>query len=379
MEESLIKKYGIEVERAYANRGNLMRLKDCMRRAKAGETLKIGFVGGSITQGSLATADDKCYAYHVYSWWKKTFPQAEFEYINAGIGGTTSQFGVARVQKDLLEKEPDFVIVEFSVNDKSTEHFRETYEGLVRKILKWKTNPAVLLVHSVYYDSGANAQLMHAQIGRYYDLPCVSMQSSVFAKVVDGSIPKDEITPDSLHPNDIGHRLEAEIITSFLEMVLGDLQTKETTYVVKEEPMTSNEYQNSVRFRNENSNPVRNGFCVDVTPQEGITDRFKCGWTADAVGACITFTVTGSCIGIQYRRTIDHPAPIAEVILDGKRVGLLDANFDETWGDNLELDTIAEHIENTSHEVTIRLIEAPKEAVKPFYLVSVIASSNEES
>lgn len=378
MEESLIERYGIEVERAFANRGNLMRLKDCMRRAKAGEALKIGFVGGSITQGSLATAEDKCYAYHVYSWWKQTFPQAEFEYINAGIGGTTSQFGVARVQEDLLEKEPDFVIVEFSVNDKSTEHFLETYEGLVRKILKWKTNPAVLLVHSVYYDSGANAQLMHAKIGRYYDLPCVSMQSSVFAKVVDGSIPKDEITPDSLHPNDVGHRLEAEIITSFLELVLGDLQTKETTRVVKEAPLTANEYENSVRFRSENANAVLDGFCVDETPQEGITDRFKGGWTAGAAGAGITFTVKGSCIGIQYRRTIDHPAQIAEVILDGKRAGLLDANFDETWGDNLELDTIAEHIENTSHEVTIRLIEAPKEAVKPFYLVSVIASSKEE-
>ncbi len=378
MEESLIEKYGIEVERAFANRGNLMRLKDCMRRAKAGEALKIGFVGGSITQGSLATAEDKCYAYHVYSWWKQTFPQAEFEYINAGIGGTTSQFGVARVQEDLLEKEPDFVIVEFSVNDKSTEHFLETYEGLVRKILKWKTNPAVLLVHSVYYDSGANAQLMHAKIGRYYDLPCVSMQSSVFAKVMDGSIPKDEITPDSLHPNDVGHRLEAEIITSFLELVLGDLQIKETTYVVKEASLTENEYENSVRFRSENANPVLDGFCVDETPQEGITDRFKGGWTADAAGAGITFTVKGSCIGIQYRRTIDHPAQIAEVILDGKRAGLLDADFDETWGDNLELDTIAEHIENTSHEVTIRLIEAPKEAVKPFYLVSVIASSKEE-
>ncbi len=378
MEESLIERYGIEVERAFANRGNLMRLKDCMRRAKAGEALKIGFVGGSITQGSLATAEDKCYAYHVYSWWKQTFPQAEFEYINAGIGGTTSQFGVARVQEDLLEKEPDFVIVEFSVNDKSTEHFLETYEGLVRKILKWKTNPAVLLVHSVYYDSGANAQLMHAKIGRYYDLPCVSMQSSVFAKVVDGSIPKDEITPDSLHPNDVGHRLEAEIITSFLELVLGDLQTKETTCVVKEAPLTANEYENSVRFRSENANAVLDGFCVDETPQEGITDRFKGGWTAGAAGAGITFTVKGSCIGIQYRRIIDHPAQIAEVILDGKRAGLLDANFDETWGDNLELDTIAEHIENTSHEVTIRLIEAPKEAVKPFYLVSVIASSKEE-
>ena len=34
---------------------NLSRLKNCMVRAEKGEELKIGFFGGSITQGSLAT------------------------------------------------------------------------------------------------------------------------------------------------------------------------------------------------------------------------------------------------------------------------------------------------------------------------------------
>ncbi|MGN0352555.1 MAG: SGNH/GDSL hydrolase family protein [Roseburia sp.] len=375
MEESLIKKYGIETERSVANRGNLKRLKDCMKRAEAGEAITIGFIGGSITQGSLATSDQKCYAYHVYSWWKEKFPNAKMEYVNAGIGGTTSQFGVARAEEDLLQKKPDFVIVEFSVNDKSTEHFMETYEGLVRKVLNAESHPAVLLVHSVYYDSGANAQLMHARIGRYYDLPCISMQSSVFPQVVNGKIPNREITPDDLHPNDTGHRLEAEIIISFLEQVKEKLQVEENAYSVKEKALTQNAYENSVRFQRKNAMPVLAGFEEDKMPQEGITDRFKNGWIASKQGDSITFQVKGSCIGIQYRETIDYPAQVAEVILDGKKVGILDANFEETWGDNLELDTIAEHIEDTLHEVTIRLVEAPKEAKKPFYLVSVIASS----
>ena len=38
---------------------NLKRLKDCMKRAEAGEELTIGFLGGSITQGSLATTMEK--------------------------------------------------------------------------------------------------------------------------------------------------------------------------------------------------------------------------------------------------------------------------------------------------------------------------------
>lgn len=199
-----------------------------MDRAKAGEPLNIAFLGGSITQGSLSTKPELCYAYHVYEWWKKTFPQADFTYINAGIGGTTSQFGVARAEADLLSKEPDFVIIEFSVNDDSTEHFMETYEGLVRKVYTSKTKPAVLLVHNVFYNNGANAQLMHGRIARYYNLPAVSMQSTIYPEVVAGRIENREITPDDLHPNDAGHALVASVITYFLDKVKTEDATEQS-------------------------------------------------------------------------------------------------------------------------------------------------------
>ncbi len=81
---------------------NLTRLKDCMLRAENGGELTIGFLGGSITQGSLATKPENCYAYRVYSWWKQAFPQAAFHYVNGGIGGTTSHFGVSRAETDVL-------------------------------------------------------------------------------------------------------------------------------------------------------------------------------------------------------------------------------------------------------------------------------------
>ena len=120
---------------AIVNRGDLYRLKTCIRRAAAGKKLRIGFFGGSITQGSLASSDKTCYAWLVYQWWIKTFPQTEFEYINGGIGGTSSLYGVSRVEKDILAYKPEFVIIDFSVNDEPTEFFKETYEGLLRKLL----------------------------------------------------------------------------------------------------------------------------------------------------------------------------------------------------------------------------------------------------
>lgn len=377
------KQYQIDYRKGIANVGNLSRLQRVMSRAQKGESLRIGFIGGSITQGSLSSTPKLCYAYHVYEWWCRTFPNAQFTYVNAGIGGTTSQFGVARVDSDLLSQKPDFVIIEFSVNDESTEHFMETYEGLVRRVYGADWDPAVLLVHNVYYHNGANAQLMHGRIGRHYNLPSVSMQSTIYPEVVAGRIENRDITPDDLHPNDTGHGLVADVITYFLEQVREQEMCEEHSMEKAADagenlpaPLTQNTYEHSIRYRNNNSNPVLQGFVADDTPQKDITDCFKYGWTASKVGDSITFTVEGSNIGVQYRKSVKGPAPVAEVIIDGdhNHTQRLDANFDETWGDKLELDTILEHGENRAHQVEIRLVEAPENIAVPFYLVSVIES-----
>lgn len=374
----------LDYKRGISNLGNPNRILKVMERAMRGETLRIGFIGGSITQGSLSTAPETCYAYLVYQWWCKTFPKAEFMYINAGIGGTTSQFGVARVEEDLLAKKPDFVIVEFSVNDESTEHFMETYEGLVRRIINASEKPAVMLVHNVYYHNGANAQLMHGRIARHYDLPAVSMQSAIYPEVAAGRIENREITPDDLHPNDKGHALVASVITYFLQQVQSKEMSAEGT-VCHEElsddmpiplPLTKNAYEHSICYRNNNSKPVLQGFVEDKIPRTGITDCFRGGWTASKKGDAIIFQVKGSCIAVQYRKSVQKPAPVAEVIIDDNPAEAvrLDANFDETWGDKLELTTILEHGERQMHKVEIRLTEAHDTDAVPFYLASVIGS-----
>ena len=63
----------------------MTRLKNLMKRAANGESLVIGFLGGSITQGSLSSTPKTCYAYLVYEWWKKSFPNAAFSFVNGGI------------------------------------------------------------------------------------------------------------------------------------------------------------------------------------------------------------------------------------------------------------------------------------------------------
>lgn len=375
--------YQIKLENGIANRGNLYRMKELMKRGQAGEPLRLGFLGGSITQGSLSSSPETCYAYRVFQWWETQYPKAEFTYINAGIGGTTSQFGVARVETDLLAYRPDFVIVEFGVNDESTEHFCETYEGLVRKIYDSDTKPAVLLVHNVHYSNGANAQIQHGKIARHYQLPAVSMQSSIYPEVVSGQVPSREITPDDLHPNDAGHELVAKVITHFMEKIDAGLSGISDEPALMPEPLTRNHYENSIRYQNDNCSPRLEGFVPDLTEQKNIAEVFHKGWEGSKVGQRITFEIEGSCIGVQYRKTAGKSAPIACLTVDGDTDHgfVLDGNFEEDWGDCLYLETVAEHIPFGIHTVEITITETPlgvlPEGAAPFYLVSVIGSGKE--
>jgi len=355
-----------------------------MKKAMRGEDIVVGFLGGSITQGCLSSTPETCYAYLVYRWWCEKFPSAKVTYVNAGIGGTTSQFGVARVDSDLLSKDIDFTVVEFSVNDDDNEHFLETYEGLIRKIYRNQKEPAILIVNSVRYDDGVNAQDIHVKIGKAYELPCVSMKPTLYEKILDGTYVSRDITEDDLHPNDEGHGLMSEVIISFLESVYEELKAgKEEADnkldIQKMTPVSQNAYENSVRYQNDNSEAVmteNDGFTADTQPQNDIREIFRRGWTADKKGAHIGFDIEGSCIGVQYRKSVVQPTCIARAVIDGDtgNAKILDGNFEETWGDSLHLDTIAEHLPYGKHHVEIELIETHEDDKVPFYLVSVIGS-----
>ena len=125
--------------RAILNEGNLARLANAMKKAENGEPVTVGVIGGSITQGSLASGYANCYVSLFNQWWVEKFPDSTINFVNAGIGGTNSYLGVHRVDDQLLAHNPDVVIVEFSVNDTDKTMNKYSYDSLVRKILSYET------------------------------------------------------------------------------------------------------------------------------------------------------------------------------------------------------------------------------------------------
>lgn len=99
-----------------------------------GTSLKVGYLGGSITA-------QPGWRVKTLEHFQKTWPEAKFSEINAAIGGTGSDFGVYRVEQDVLRHRPDLLFVEFAVNDGRTDpqQIQRAMEGIVRQT--WKALP----------------------------------------------------------------------------------------------------------------------------------------------------------------------------------------------------------------------------------------------
>lgn len=366
----------------------MTRLKNLMKRAANGESLVIGFLGGSITQGSLSSTPKTCYAYLVYEWWKKSFPNAAFSFVNGGIGGTTSHYGGARAWKDVLCYRPDIVTVDFSVNDDANEFFEETYEGTLRRLLAAPSDPAVVVLNNVFYDTGKNAQDYHNRIADHYGIPHVSIKDTVYPDVESGKIVRADITPDNLHPNDKGHRLVADEICKLLDSIKAEVEeetiageniegksTKTEASVLLPAPLTENAYEHSRLIQIQDNEAILDGFLVDPIEKKGMLDIFKNGWTAAHTNDKISFEIECSCLAVQYRKSVQQPVPKAKAVIDSDEAHavILDGNFTEDWGDCLYLEPLLHHAEKKVHRIEITVTDA-KDIVRPFYLVALIVS-----
>lgn len=402
-------------EKGIVYEGDSSRLTACMEKAKQGQRINLAFLGGSITQGARAENVENSYAHLVYCWWKSAFPQADITYINAGIGGTTSHLAVARVEEEVLRFCPDFVVVDFTVNDADSDmHFMETYEGLIRRILYAGCAPALLLLYNVRYNDGGSAEDMHQRIGSYYQVPGVSMRYLYEDMVKTGLVDRRTFTPDDLHPNNLGHRMVAETVISYLERIRNKItgmgktirEINETAGMATGQPksvmdmgaqtekmsgkdrgnmgnmipLTENAYEFAIRQRNDSLKPVLcRGFCEDRREQKGAWDCFTKGFIGKNIGDKLVFVTECCCLAVQYRKTIHKPSSVAVLTIDGNEKDsiLLDGNFEETWGDCLFLQPVFEHLQRKKRTITIEIVETPEvidDERAGFYLVSLITA-----
>ena len=263
------------LDKALVSKGNQARLANVMNRAKNGEDITVAFIGGSVTEGAYASDyKTKSYAGLTKAWWADTFPQADVTYVNAGIGGTSSLFGVHRVEQDVLSYDPDFVVIEFGVNDVIDELQAEAYASLVRRVLSYESQPAVMLLF-VMNEGGNNAQADQAPIGLYYDLPMISYRDAVWPEVKTDQNPNgqyewEDICADWVHPTDKGHAMVAELLCAYLRKTYENLSSISTSVPALPSPERPYSFENATWYNSTNTTPESMG-SFSVTSQNNAS------------------------------------------------------------------------------------------------------------
>ena len=220
------------LEKSLVQTGNNARLKKAIDKARRGEEVTIAFIGGSITQGAGAIPiNNECYAYKTFKGFCELTGRGlddNIHYVKAGVGGTPSELGMIRYEKDVLREgsvTPDVVVVEFAVNDDGDETKGECYDSLVRKILSAGNHPAVILLFAVFAND-FNLQERLSPVGSAYALPMVSTRDTVveqfYQKPGSGRVvSKNQFFYDSYHPSNVGHTIMADGILHLLQVVDG--------------------------------------------------------------------------------------------------------------------------------------------------------------
>ncbi len=318
------------LNRAMVSAGNQVRIANAMRKARNGAPVTIGVIGGSISQGAVASTADKRYVNLIYKWWKDTFPKSEITLVNAAIGSTDSVIAVHRLEQDLLRYKPDFVIVEFAANDSEGDQWAMAYENLLRRILQSENQPGVLMMFMMYSD-GKTQQKNEIPLGRHYAIPMVSYNDAIMPEIKSGRIKWADLSPDIVHPNDRGMAIAAELIQAYLASVhtrLADIGYKAPALPAYTEDYFT-QFRDAKLLHSGNCTPSSLGsFKVDSGVLKPHYPLLEEAWTSTGGIAPMVFdNVEGSQIYLLYKKSSDADGGKMKITIDGSTVKTIDTKY----------------------------------------------------
>ncbi|MBA3684115.1 MAG: SGNH/GDSL hydrolase family protein [Planctomycetes bacterium] len=194
---------------------------DFDRRAKAGERLNVVFFGASLTWGANATDHaTTSYRARLAERLEQRYPQAHFFFKDAAIGGTGSQLGVFRVERDVLRWKPDLVFLDFSANDDIYSDDTEmlaSYEAIVRRLVSEAKVPVVQVAFPFQWNikredlPKMKRLAAHRAIAEAYGCGWGDAITLIIDRVEAGSAKISALwDSDPVHPGDTGYALFAE-------------------------------------------------------------------------------------------------------------------------------------------------------------------------
>lgn len=202
----------------------------------AGQSLRVVCLGDSVTGIYYHTGGRRAWPELLQMGLQRALPGRDVSVINAGISGNTVADGLARLQRDVLDHQPQIVTISFGLNDlaRSGEGpFRDGLLELVRRIRAAGAEPVLCTPNAVIDTAGRPEQKLQQFCQVIRDV--ATEQQVAFCDVQQAGLKLRERAPqtwrmtmsDAIHPNLDGHRLLAETVCQRLTGVpvsLADVQ-----------------------------------------------------------------------------------------------------------------------------------------------------------
>ncbi len=358
--------YQTMLEKAQLSSGNNYRLKKVIEKAQRGETVTIASIGGSITEGAGASRYKECYAYQTFEKFKAAYGAEDgsnVHFVNAGVGGTPSPFGLMRYQRDIVERTqdednlPDIVMVEYAVNDGGEPTNHGCYESLVKGILEQENAPAVILVFAVF-PSGYTMQNELQKVGETYDLMMISTKDGPFAYVGSQWTSK-EFFADIYHPTSLGHGVMADCIFHGIEKAAEaeeasqdielDVKPAYNTDYRGLKTIFADDYPEEISLDKGSFSQKDSGAYKNIPIGAVYADNFHHHKGSEP----LSFTFTGKNLLLAYRAVNNPSYGDIEVYVDGTLKKTIKGNTG-SWGQSVT-ELIFADKEAKEHQVEIRM------------------------
>lgn len=135
--------------------------------------------------------------------------------INAGVSGDTTESALARLDKDVLTRDPRVVIVGLGGNDFLQNTSIATTEANLRSIIEKieSTGASVILLGFRFPSLNADYEAMYKHVAK--DERCLFVPN-----LLSGILTHPELKSDEIHPNARGYQLMADRVASPLQKLL---------------------------------------------------------------------------------------------------------------------------------------------------------------
>ncbi len=333
------------------------------------KTGRVAFLGGSITYNP-GWRDE------LMRYFRKRFPETEFDFIAAGIPSVGSNGHAFRLARDVLMRgSVDLVFVEAAVNDGTNipdqgDLMLRSMEGVVRQLRK--TNPSTDIVHMHFASAPALKAYaegkvplpiaQHEKVAKHYGCTSLNITHEVADRIAAGQFTWESGFNSNVHPPPFGQRLYANSMTRMLDAACqAALEPK--LHDLPAEPLDAASYEDG-RFGSLAKANLSKGFALEPNwlPAKGNTREGFAkvpALVASEPGAEFSYEFEGTALGLFLAAGYD--SCVVEVSVDGGPPEQFDTYT--RWSKSLHLPwpiMLADGLDRGPHVVTVRTTDAAK-------------------